>query len=296
MKVLAFCVDGLEASLVEKWKLKEFMQNYYGKINVRVAVKPGDPLYTPLIWSAFLLGKPAYLYGLDYAEILKKRLYIGCRIPKFIINIRRKLLGKRKLNLRSALERLGLFDREKIIQSAQEIESLPKEAINDALPEVLRKKGYRVWIKEFPSYNDFQRAKLRGVISNLAFRDDMDILMREEELTKRLFSEAINSLELYDLIIYYTDLIDLANHRFYKPESIRCMMRLASYYKKIERLVMEIKKLQPNLAVIIVSDHGFDPVKQDHGNYGFWSMNLKPPKVPKTILDFKNIIMKLLDA
>jgi len=294
MKVMVFAIDGLEADLVKKWNLKGFMQKYHGKHDVVLAKLPDDPIYTPLIWAAFLLGKPGYLYGFDFNEILKRRIQLGYRIPRVIAELRVRLFGKRNLHLRYFFAKIGIFQMSRITNSAYKVENLPKNAFKDALPEVAKKLGYRVWIKEFPSYNDRQRAKLRGDISSVIFDKDSDILRREDFLTEKLFNEAMKSINSHDLILYYTDLIDLANHRLYRPGDIKSMTILASYYKKIEKLVTNTVKSFNDLAVMVVSDHGFDPIKQEHSDHGFWSLNIKPPRIPQTILDFKDIILELL--
>lgn len=295
MKVVVFAIDGLEADLVKKWNLKGFMQKYYGVHDVISAKLPNDPIYTPLIWAAFLTGKPGYLYGFDFNEILKRRIQLGYRIPRVIAEIRMKLFGRRNLHLRPLFIKMGIFQTNGITNNAYEIERLPENVFTDTLPTIAKKLGYRVWIKEFPSYNDQQRAKLRGAISSLVFGKDSDILRREEFLTEKLFNEATRSISSHDLVLYYTDLIDLANHRLYRPGDIKSMTILASYYKKIEKLVTNTVKSFNDLAVMVVSDHGFDPVRQEHSDHGFWSLNIKPPRIPKTILDFKNIILELLD-
>ena len=234
-------------------------------------------------------------YGFDFDEISKRRIQLGYRIPRVIIELRKKLFGKRNLHLRPLFMKIGIFQINRIINNAHKVESLPENALEDALPSIAEKLGYRVWIKEFPSYNDQQRAKLRGAVSSLIFDNDSEILRQEEFLTEKLFDEATGSISSHDLILYYTDLIDLANHRLYRPGDIKSMTILASYYKKIEKLIISTVKSFEDLAVMVVSDHGFDPVKQEHSDYGFWSLNVKPPKIPRTILDFKNIVLELLD-
>lgn len=49
MKVLVLAIDGLEYKLVKKWNISTYMQKKYGKHDISVALKPGDPISTPLL-------------------------------------------------------------------------------------------------------------------------------------------------------------------------------------------------------------------------------------------------------
>ena len=80
----------------------------------------------------------------------------------------------------------------------------------------------------------------------------------------------------------------------YKPKNFKYIAALYSTYKKLANLIAESIPSRSDLCILMLSDHGFDPINQTHSDYGFWSMNVKPPKKPKTILDFKDIILELL--
>jgi len=110
----------------------------------------------------------------------------------------------------------------------------------------------------------------------------------------KLLQEAVESAESHDLILYYTSVIDWASHKFYKLGNIKYMTVLATYYKKMEKAVSRAIKQIPESVFLILSDHGFDPKTQKHSSHGFWSINVKPPLIPRTILDFKPLILKLL--
>lgn len=72
-------------------------------------------------------------------------------------------------------------------------------------------------------------------------------------------------------------------------------MYLAMYYRKLANAIsMYMKEVPSNIAVLIVSDHGYDPNLQEHSNYGFWSINIDDVTNPRTILDFKELILSLL--
>ena len=298
MRVIVLGIDGLDADLVLRWRLKAFMQQHYGTHDVRVAVKPGDPLYTPLIWAAFLLGKPAYSYGFDHKLIAARRARIGYGLPEIFCKIRVKLFGTRKLGIRPLLLKLKLYDIKKVVEKAHEIEALPREALKDTFPEIAKNNGYKVWAREFPSYNDSKCAEWRAralEFVGIPMKEILEELERRYQYSIELLQNAIESMESHDLILYYTPIIDWASHKFYRLDNLKYMTILATYYKKMEKNISNLLKRVRRSAVLILSDHGFDPIKQEHSDRGFWSLNVKPPKIPRTILDFKNIILELLD-
>jgi len=67
---------------------------------------------------------------------------------------------------------------------------------------------------------------------------------------------------------------------------------LHKIYKKLNDMVASIPD---NMVKIVVSDHGFDTKEYTHSEYGFWSSNVELPQKPRTVLDFKNIILQLLE-
>ena len=162
MKVIVFCIDSLEMELVKRWHLIEYLQSYNGVHDIRVAIWPDDPLYAPLLWTSFLLGKPAYKYGFTHKEIVYRRRLIAYRKLGFLYPLRLKFLKGRNLHLRKLLTRLGFYDKKEVVRKSHEIERLPREALKDTLPEIAKQRGFRVWIEEFPSYNDVRHAEWRA--------------------------------------------------------------------------------------------------------------------------------------
>ncbi len=297
MRVIVLGIDGLDADLVLRWRLKAFMQQYYGTHDVRVAVKPGDPLYTPLIWASFLLGKPAYEYGFTHEEIVKRRDLTAYRKFGPLYSLRLKIFGKRSLHLRKIMMKLGLYDRESVVKKFHEVEALPEEALRDTFPEIAKREGFKVWAEEFPSYNEVKFAEWRARASEylgLSLREKLKALDERTDYSIKLLDRAINAAQDHDLILYYTSVIDWANHKLYRPKSLTLMTFLASYYKKFEKLISKAERKLKKSAILIVSDHGYDPRVQEHSSKGFWSLNIKPPITPKTILDFKGLILELL--
>ena len=297
MKVLVLGIDGLEYDLVDKWDIKVYKQSYYGKIDVRAAVRSGDPLYTPLIWGSFLLGKPSYLFGLSMEEIKERRIRSLYGKFYFLFKLRKKLFGDRNLHLRGFLTKIGLADLNEVVRNTPMIETLPPNVLKYTFIAEAEKRGYRVFYTEFPGLKESKYAEMRACFSRyFTMPLDRKLSKLEEvfEYSSKLLSETISVLEGYDLLLYYTSVIDYAHHMLYRPTNLRYMVTLYSTYKKLANLISSLVPKSRELCTVIVSDHGFDPVKQEHSDHGFWSINLEPPKIPKTILDFKSIILELL--
>ncbi|MHA1617563.1 MAG: alkaline phosphatase family protein [Candidatus Njordarchaeales archaeon] len=298
MKVAVLCIDGLEYRLVRRWHLREFMQRFYGTHEIKPALKPGDPLYTPLIWASFLLGKPAYLFGFDMEKISRerKKSQYGKLYPLY--ELRRKLFPGKNFHLRNFLTRLRLFDPNKLVKNYSKIESIPTDALRYTLVFEAEKGGHKVFCRDFPTLNEVKHAEMRALFCNffeLSLNEKLSKIEEVFEYSSKLLSDTIAALKSHDLVLFYTSIIDYAHHMFYRPRNLRYMSVLYSVYKRLANLIMRSIPNLSKLCILIVSDHGFDPIKQIHSDYGFWSMNIEPPRMPKTILDFKDIILKILD-
>ena len=161
MPYIVLGIDGLEYTLAKKWNMKGFLQKYHGKHDVSVI----KPLYTPILWSAILVGVDPRKYGFSIHDIDKKRAVYGYHpILKYSYLVLRKFTKKR-IGVRSFLAKLGLYSYERIKKGTPHIEKMPKKLREISAIEILKKKGYKVWVKEFPSYNDevFSQARLTTI-------------------------------------------------------------------------------------------------------------------------------------
>ena len=303
MKVIVLGIDGLDYGLVERWNIEEFKQKSYGKHDVTIAIRKGDPIYTPLIWYSFLLGKPSYLYGLtlDYISYKRNKESYGFLAPLY--EIRFKLFGRRKIGLRKLLKKIGLYNSSKLLKTNKLVESIPRDVLKDTFVEVARKKGFRVLIKDFPGINDKFYERIR--LSFLRYFD-ASLEVKVTKLNKLMqyaiesLNEVFENIRNYDLILYYTGIIDEAQHMLYRKGRLRMITLLASYYKKLAKNIGLLNRKYShelkNTAILIVSDHGYDPHEHTHSKYGIWSLNISVHEKPKTILDFKDLILKLLES
>jgi len=298
MKVFTLCIDGLEAKLVKRWKLKGLMQKDWGIHDVYSIVKSEGKIYTPIIWGAFLLGRSPLQKGFTYREMFKRRMKAGYGILYPFYVLRMKLLGGRKLGLRKYLIKVGLFDLDRIKKQAAEIEKLPDKLREKTIVEEVKKLGYRVWIKEFPSFNEDKIAQFRAYMS-IYFSEDLQTRLKHLEevysLTLSLFEEAVGAFKTNDLVLFYSPLIDYANHMLYRPKKLKPMFHLATFYRRMDKMIERLsKQLNSNEVILVVSDHGYDPIKHEHSKYGFWSSSVILETKPRFITDFKSIILDLL--
>ncbi len=283
MKVFVIGLDCLEYKDVLSWKLSGLMQRYYGKYDVKPAVREGDPLYTPLIWASFLTGTPSYKYGFS-SETLERKTWRGF----YLLYKIRKLIPIKNLHLRRAAIKLGI----KNLDCG--VERMPEEARKDTFLEVAERKGYRVWAKEIPSYNDDLIAKYRmriGLVYNRSLEEKLEALKKVFSDVERLWREALSALPDHDLVMFYSPLPDFAHHMF-PTKKIKHRLRMHQVYKRLNEMV---SSAPDDVVKLIVSDHGFDNEKFTHSDYGFWSSNFPLPRKPETVLDFKEIILNLLE-
>lgn len=297
MKVIVLGLDGLEVRLVKRWQLRGLMQREWGIHDTYPVCRGGEPIYTPIIWSAFLLGRNPSTSGFTFKRLLMERMKVGYGLLYPLYRIRVALFSNRKLGLRKYMMKLGLFNLNRIKREMRNIERLPNELKEETLVAEAERLGYRVWIKEFPSYNDEKVAELRAFLGEYFYADFRERLKLLEEIylfSIELLKEAVEMINENDLILYYSPLIDYANHMLYRPKKPKPMLYLSIFYRRINRLFESISHKLKDTAILIVSDHGYDPSKHDHSRYGFWSSNVNLKTKPKYITDFKSIILDLL--
>jgi len=291
------CIDGLEARLVERWGLKGFMQREWGVHDVLVVSGSTDRLYTPLVWGAFLLGEDPSKYGFGFDRIREERLRAAYGVFYPLYRLRVALFGKRKLGLKRIAERLGIFSVERVKKRIGAIERLPEEALGRTFIAEAERLGFKVWVREFPSLNDIKVAELRAEVHTYfskGFSERVRVVEEVYRFSVGLLDEALRAAKDCDLVLYYTPVIDYANHMFYRPGKLKCMVKLASYYRRVCRLVERVSGKFSDSAVLVVSDHGYDPRVHEHSGYGFWSSNVVLDEKPRTILDFRDVILGLL--
>jgi len=282
-KLLIIGLDGLDYNLTLRWGFRGLLQSFHGRFHV------GDIsiLYTPLIWSSILCGFNVEERGYDYERAVERSMgFLG-----LLRGFKRRIFGeKRFFRLRRLLFKLGLV---------KSVFIMPENLLKDTFLEVVRSRGFRVFVVEVPGYNE----RVNGL-----FRIRMHELVLSEKLSDKLSfiedvkRDAINRLERtrdalnnYDLVMCYLPLPDLAHHLFFR--GVKSKVRMHGVYswlevKVNEYLLREAYKLGFN--VLILSDHGFDMKRYTHSEYAFWSCNVNLPGGIESYRDVKDCVLKLM--
>ena len=293
MRLLILGLDGLDYSLVEKWKLNFYKQRSYGKHYVGLLKK----LYTPIIWGCFLTGLNVEEHGYSFHEVVKKRRkdafknQILCKL----YSIRTRIPIK-NLRIRNILVKLKLLNP---YQGCIMSENL----LNKTFLRFLKDLKYKVAAIEVPSYdeetNEYFRSTYKLLLS--ASLDEkkayVDNILEE---TGRRVTKAMDYIDMdYDLVFMYSPLPDIAFHLAVKP-TLRIKVWLKNVHEHLQQILRPLIKEAENrnYTILIVSDHGFDLNKYYHSNYGFWSLSIEPPDwwSIETILDFKENIIKMITS
>jgi len=291
MRLLIIGLDGLDYDLVRKWRLDFYKQRFYGKHYIGFLKK----LYTPIVWGCFLTGLDVEEHGYDFQRVVQKRSEEAFKIKvlRKLYSVRRKIPIK-DLKVRNLLVKLNLLNP---YQGC----IMPRDLVDKAFPELLKKIGYKVATIEVPGYdekrNEYFRSTIQALLSASLNEKNAYVNRVLKEVNERI-SEAMSYLNNeYDLIFMYSPLPDIAFHLVTKP-TLRMKTWLRSVHEKLQKIISPLveKARKQDHAILMISDHGFDLNKYYHSNYGFWSLNVEPPNWwnIKTILDFKENIMKLI--
>jgi len=289
-KLLILGLDGLEISYVEKLRLKYFMQKEYGTHYIGFMNK----YYTPLIWGSFLTGLHVEWYGYNYDQCLTKRqLEALPSILRPLYKIKKKILGSRKLGIRDLLQKLG-------IANPYPPSILPENLLKLTFPEILKELGYKVVCIEVPGYNEQTGEYWRGLISQYftkSLQSRYEVLKKVLDVSKERLEKAIYYMLMkYDLIFIYVPIPDLFHHLLYSSKSWREKVKLINLYLELHDACKKVIDFayDKNYKVLIVSDHGFDENVYHHSECGFWSVNFELPFKPRTVLDFKKLILYII--
>jgi len=284
MKLLILGLDGLEYKLVERWNLEVFKQKVYGKHDVSFFRN----IFTPIVWSSFLLGDNAEKLGFT-VESLR-----GRHVPQKVRplwNLRRRFI-KRSLGIRKLMVKLGLLNPYPPC-------NLPDHLKKRTFLEILKEKGYRVYAIEVPGYNEETNEKYRCIHKKYIFADSLHKKHFAYELLNDAFNRLLRAvfavLENYDLVFAYLTVPDLWNHIYHPSFGMKSRIKLYSMHLKLQKMVNGViqRATEEGFTTLIVSDHGIDLKELDHSGHGFWSLNEDYGFRPKTILDFKKFVLEV---
>jgi hypothetical protein len=272
LKVLILAMDGLEYNLVIKWNLKGLIQRYYG-IHAVVKSPRYGKAHTPSSWVSFITGLPPEEHGVDdwwsWGRILD---WLRTHPPLVWVKGKRLLLAKLGIKLRPRIAGRDMVRAETIFDVIQ-----PSVALN--VPG---------WNEPTEPHVEYEEAARRGV------RDLIAKVWEWHERRKRQLFEALADPGRWRLLMAWFDLADLIGHAC----MVKCRLELRKAYVELDRLARQVaERIPSNTALLIASDHGMtvstDGVTGDHSDHGFWSLNVEPPFYPRSILDFKSLIIDL---
>lgn len=285
-RILVLGIDGLEYSLVEKWRLKNIMQKTYCKLDLsdyRVIV-------TPPIWGSMLTGK----IDDEIMKIWEKTSEILGAIIDPKTNMKQKWwarLGIKFLPL-SVNEWIwhNFFEK----QMGGNVIEITANYINEKKQTNIFQFFEKPWTNGIPSYGrPFTDSTEKKLLDN-AFREGKtpfrDYVIKNYKNDKIQLFSALDKQE-YDIIFWYTSLLDKLGHIYIKNPLI-----LMKYYLEINEIVGEVIEKCNNSRIYVISDHGMEPFKGTwgvHSNYAFFSSNTdetidKPFQLYNLILKHKN--------
>ncbi len=260
-RVIILGIDGLEYSLVIKWKLTNLMQKAYCKLDL----SDYDVIVTPPIWGSMLTGK------IDN-EVMK----IWVRMAEIAgggINTKQKWWAKIGEILPPKIDLwvgdhifIPLFGGDPFEKTANYV--LDKKQKN--IFQFFKKP----WTNGIPGYGKLISNKNdRHLLQNAIL--GKDITFKEHyfkiySTDKQYLFSALDKNE-YDLIFWYTTIVDKFGHVYMKKPLI-----LMNIYLEINQQVGNIVNLFSDSLIYIISDHGMELFRGAwglHSNYGFFSSN-----------------------
>ena len=317
-KIIILGIDCLDYSLIHKWRLDHYVLDSSGYHFV------GLDLYTPIIWAKFLTGIDVTKHGFN-----SKRLSLIKRIKtlyyvRYLAHNFKKVIDKftqhddkriREVNSISLFDmkntvykfitldnysRLNLNEKVvlKLLVKAAYSERLPRKLLRRTFVYEAINKGLRALLVEFPPINDNIYSLIRNTLYfyiGVPPNERQVFLDYVWRITESTLDILLKNFDNYDVILWYTPIIDIASHMFYRPKNLAYMIRLYTIYKKLGKRIERItSKLYDGAIIVIVSDHGYNPAKQDHSHFGYWSINAKIMRKPRTVLDFSPLIKNFI--
>ena len=271
-RVVVLGLDGLEASIVEKYRFPNLCQVEHGRVKVPICPHAGEPS-TPVVWMSFLTGKPPKEHGIDRSVIYSNpfidfvfRHIQNSTMRRFVLKFNR---------VRRFLESHG-FLKKRMPRKSELKASTLLDAITPSIGIDIPVLHKDVDIK-YAGLIDAILGKNRDEYLAFLFRDFADV-------KNRLF-KALNMN--YRFVMAHFSITDLYGHIFCKDESM-----VAGLYWVMDSLTRQVSQtLKREDLLLIVSDHGINR-EYGHTPYGFYSVNHKLGLGNPDITDFYNIILE----
>lgn len=281
MRVFLFCVDALEYDFVKDRPFPHLKQKQFFKIPIprraMTILKDGTTIpYTPIIWKAIFTGKVEQTKPKPMRAFFPwESRALNWLKSKQIVDSVYALILERGIVKPGFPKRLGFKRKNHLAEDRETFISISKKPIIVHNP---LKSDVRWGSKEFDPKETLE-------YTMNVFQDK-----RRETLLKL-------SKENWDLFIVYDKLLDVVGHLFWQMDR-----RVETYYRIVDDFAGEIQgNLSPEDVMIIVSDHGMEPLKGtkhrggDHSRHAYASFSHKNEvPQPLKITDFYQITCDLL--
>jgi predicted AlkP superfamily phosphohydrolase/phosphomutase len=278
MRVFILAIDGLEYTLVRRWRLSNLQQEVCGWIDA----SEFKNLLTPIIWASFITGQHPDVHGIKSWWGVSSSSQLNSLLHWALYNLP-VVKGMSWNKLRKMLKFVGM-------------EVRPPQHSD------LRKKGLQTIfdysskpvVIDVPSYNEsadtrarFSRAMDLGLTSY-----EKEIWNIHQERMQKIMNNLDNE---WDLFMSWLDLADQMGHLWMGKNKIKML----KVYTHLDSLAWRIKQKLPNDTLcMIVSDHGMitsDDKIPIHGKRAFYSFNMDIDWTPNSIMDYADYIKNQLE-
>jgi len=255
VRVAIIGIDGLEYELVEKFGMKNLMQEEHGKTDL----SDFDLIITPPIWASFLTGLPPEKHGIqemyEWQSRLLKRIERSTRGIKWL----KKFESKSQI-----LKRLGFK------KTYPAIKERGIKTIFDYVSESLA--------LNVPTYNRsldrYQSNLIKSALKQpRIFGKKFETYVYDKFYTEKdIFIKTFCKSDL-NLIMGYTPMADCLGH-VYRGD----LTKMWEAYAILDDFIGDVKALaEENVHILVISDHGMKLFEEtlygDHSDYGFYSSN-----------------------
>jgi len=264
LKICVLAMDGLEARWVKRWKLKNLLQEYHGEIPLTEFKERYGRIHSLEIWTTFLTGKMPEK-ALSWYEVRFSKPFVKKILKKMrLYNVVKDVLMKFKPSLFLKYENV-------------------KKHSSRTLPDII-KPSLTIDMILYDNYEGNFRRLAKAI--NRGFKEYEEEVYRQFRNSEEKLLRTINLQERYKLILAYFRLADSIGHVFVKRKR-----KLFKAYLALDRLAYLVRKKYDG-AILIISDHGMTE-EGEHSMESFWSLNVKPPLIPKSIVDLNSLVLEL---
>jgi len=259
-------MDGLESLWVRSWRLRSLLQEYNGEIPLNDFIEKYERIHSLEIWFTFLTGKMPES-RLSWYKVKYSRYFIKMLLKSMgLYHLAKNLLMKHKPSFLLQYENVRNYG-------------------SNSLPEIIKPSAVINMILYDKNYGS-NMARLAKAI-NVSLKEYEKEAYRQFRLTKEKLFEAIAQQERYKLILAYFRLADSIGHVFNNNRR-----KLFKAYIALDRLAYLVRR-EYDGAILILSDHGMTS-EGEHSTRSFWSLNIRPLFIPRSIADLNKLVTEIV--